>query len=78
MEKYEKSKYEREKLKLKPIELLKSFIEDFDLKQKDLSIYFGSQSIVSEVLNNKRSISIEAAKKLGKRFSVSPLLFLDI
>lgn len=76
LEKFEKSKFEREKLK--PNEILKSFIDDFDLKQRDLSIYFGSQSIVSEVLCNKRSISIEAAKKLGKRFSVSPLLFLDI
>ncbi len=76
LEKYESNKYNSGKLK--PNEILQSFMDEFDLKQRDLAIHFGSQSIVSEVLRQKRSISIEAAKKLGKHFSVSPLLFLEL
>lgn len=61
-----------------PAEILKSLMEDHGLKQKDLAIDFGSQSIVSEVLRGKRDISISAAKKLGTRFSLSPSAFLDL
>lgn len=73
--------YESKKFPIKkssPSLTLKSFMDDFNLKQKDLSIYFGSQSIVSDVLRGKRNISIEAAKKLGKQFAVSPTLFLEL
>ena len=76
IEAYEKGLYKSSQKN--PSEILASFMNDFGLKQRDLSLYFGSQSIVSEVLRGKRKISIEAAKKLGKRFSVSPALFLDL
>jgi HTH-type transcriptional regulator/antitoxin HigA len=42
--------------------------------QKDLVDVFGTPSIVSEVLNEKRGLTIEHIKKLS-RFHVSPEVF---
>ncbi|MAF89803.1 MAG: transcriptional regulator [Bdellovibrionaceae bacterium] len=73
---YEINRFKFEKNK--PAEILKTLIQDNGLKQRDLAIHFGSQSIVSEVLNGKREISISTAKKLGSFFRVSPSLFIEI
>ncbi len=59
-----------------PIGILKSLIDDHDLKHKDLADIFGSQSIVSEVLNGNRGISKAAAKKLGIRFNLPADIFI--
>jgi len=47
-----------------------------DLKQKDLVDIFGTQSIVSEVLNGKRSLTVDHIRRLAQRFHVSPEVFL--
>lgn len=60
----------------KPLDILKSLISEHGLKQTDLLDVFGSQSIVSEVLNGKRGISKNHAKRLGKRFNLPADLFL--
>ena|SRR5437762_14044770 len=59
----------------KPIEILNEPIEANGLKQKDLLDVFGTPSIVSEVLNGKRGLTIEHIKKLSRRFHVSPEVF---
>lgn len=59
-----------------PLGVLKSLIDDHGLNQRDLFDIFGSQSIVSEVLNGKRSITKAAAKKLGVRFNLPADLFI--
>lgn len=59
----------------KPIEILNELIEANSLKQKDLVDVFGTPSIVSEVLNEKRGLTIEHIKKLSRRFHVSPEVF---
>jgi len=46
------------------------------LKQSDLLSVFGSKSRVSEVVNGKREISKEQAKKLAAFFHVSADLFI--
>ena len=58
-----------------PSEILRELMEANNLKQKDLVDVFGTPSIVSEVLNGKRGLTIEHIKKLGRRFHVSPELF---
>lgn len=58
-----------------PIEMLSELIEANGLKQKDLVDVFGTPSIVSEVLNGKRGLTIEHIKKLSRRFRVSPEVF---
>ena len=61
-----------------PLEMLKYLLEVNNLKQKDLVNEIGSKGHVSDVLNGNRPISVEMAKRLGKKFAVKPLLFLDL
>jgi HTH-type transcriptional regulator/antitoxin HigA len=60
----------------KPIDILVELMEANSLKQKDLVDVFGTPSIVSEVLNGKRGLTIEHIKKLSRRFRVSVESFL--
>lgn len=59
-----------------PLSILKSLIEDHELKQKDLVDIFGSQSVVSEVLNGKRGIGKNHANRLSGRFNLPVDLFI--
>lgn len=59
-----------------PLENLAEMMEANGLKQKDLVDIFGTPSIVSEVLNGKRKLTVEHIMKLSKRFNVSPELFI--
>jgi len=59
-----------------PQKMLNFLIEENDLRQKDLLPIFGSSGITSEVINGKRSISKEQAKKLAEYFNVSVELFI--
>lgn len=59
------------------IELLKALIEEFDLRQKDLVSIFKTESIVSDILREKRQLITEHIQKLAEFFGVSPAaLFL--
>ena len=58
-----------------PLEIVNELMEANGLKQKDLVDVFGTPSIVSEVLNGKRGLTIEHIKKLSRRFHVSPEVF---
>jgi antitoxin component HigA of HigAB toxin-antitoxin module len=44
-------------------------------KKADWRSFFGSESIVSEVLNRKRVLNKTHIEKLSKRFGVSPAVF---
>jgi HTH-type transcriptional regulator/antitoxin HigA len=57
------------------VELLKVLIEELNLKQKDLVPIFKTESIVSDVLNGKRKLTVEHIQKLGEFFKVSPAVF---
>lgn len=71
--------YEEEQNMLVPdifgVELLKVFIEELDLKQKDLVPIFKTESIVSDVLKGKRKLTVEHIQKLADFFHVSPAVF---
>ena len=58
-----------------PLDTLNELIKANSLKQKDLVYVFATPSIVSEVLNGKRGLTIEHIKKLSRRFHVSPEVF---
>jgi HTH-type transcriptional regulator/antitoxin HigA len=58
-----------------PIEVLRALMDANDLRQKDLASIFGSESIVSEVLNKKRALNKTHIDKLSKKFHVSPAVF---
>ena len=59
-----------------PIEAIKLRMEEKGLKRKDLAVYFGSSSRVSEVLNRKRELTFEMAKKLRKGLGISAEVLL--
>jgi HTH-type transcriptional regulator / antitoxin HigA len=59
-----------------PADVLRFLMEQNQLRQVDLADLFGSQSNVSEVLNGKREINARQARDLGKRFGVSPAVFI--
>jgi HTH-type transcriptional regulator/antitoxin HigA len=58
-----------------PVEVLSELMAANNLKQKDLAPLFGSESIVSEILNHKRELNKHQIEKLSRRFHVSPAVF---
>ena len=59
----------------RPVEVLRELMQANELKQKDLLEIFGTPSIVSEVLREKRGLTIDHIRKLSRRFHVSPEVF---
>jgi HTH-type transcriptional regulator/antitoxin HigA len=59
-----------------PIDSLKELMRERTMQAKDLWPVFGSKGITSEVLNGKRGISKEMARKLGEVFHVPPAVFI--
>jgi HTH-type transcriptional regulator / antitoxin HigA len=60
-----------------PVEAIKLSMEEKGLKSKDLAIYFGSPSRVSEILNGKRQMTIEMARKIKKGLGISAEILLS-
>jgi HTH-type transcriptional regulator / antitoxin HigA len=59
-----------------PQDVLKFLMDQHGLKQSDLRKEIGTQGVVSEILSGSRKINVRQAKALGKRFGVSPVVFL--
>jgi HTH-type transcriptional regulator/antitoxin HigA len=60
-----------------PISILKTLMESRELSQADLVRQgVGSSGVVSELVNGKREISKQQAKKLAEIFNVSSELFI--
>jgi HTH-type transcriptional regulator/antitoxin HigA len=60
-----------------PRDVLRFLMDSNRLAQTDLKEELGGQSVVSAVLNGKRSINARQAKALGARFGISPAAFLS-
>lgn len=58
-----------------PISILRYFMEEYELKQKDLP-ELGSQGVVSEILNGKRELNLRQVKALSERFKVPASVFI--
>ena len=75
--KYE-SRWEDEITKMSPRELIEYLMAQNGLAQKDLVFEFGGASRVSEFLSGERNtLSLEQAKKLARRFSLSIAALID-
>ena len=59
-----------------PVDVLKELMLANNLRQKDLLDIFGTPSIVSEVLHEKRQLTPEHIRRLSRRFQVSPEVFI--
>ncbi|MEB3309774.1 MAG: transcriptional regulator [Snowella sp.] len=60
------------------IELLKVLMAERELKQKDLVFIFESESIVSDVLNEKCQLTVGHIQKLADFFNLSPAVFFPV
>lgn len=58
-----------------PLDIIRHLMEEHSLRQKDLADVFGTESIVSDVLNGKRELNKEHIRRLSERFKVSPAVF---
>jgi HTH-type transcriptional regulator/antitoxin HigA len=58
-----------------PVDALKALMEEHGIRQSDL-LEIGSQGVVSEIISGKRQLNIRQIKALGKRFNVSPAVFV--
>ncbi len=58
-----------------PLDIIRHLMDAHDLRQKDLLGVFGTESIVSDVLNGKRELTKEHIRRLSHRFHVSPAVF---
>ena len=58
-----------------PVDCLRFLMEDHNLKPSDLP-EVGSQKVVLDLLNGKRSLAVEQIKALSERFNVSPAVFV--
>jgi HTH-type transcriptional regulator / antitoxin HigA len=56
-------------------DIIRHLMEAHNLRQKDLVDVFGTESIVSDVLNGKRDLAKEHIRRLSARFHVSPAVF---
>lgn len=60
------------------IELLKVLIEERDLRQKDLVPIFKTESIVSDILKNRRQLTTRHIQELAEFFHISPAAFFPL
>jgi HTH-type transcriptional regulator/antitoxin HigA len=59
-----------------PLEALKHLMDDRGIRQRDLVPVFGSSGVTSDVLNGKREISKQHARRLAEFFAVPASLFI--
>lgn len=59
-----------------PVVALRELMSEHGLKQTDVLDIFGSQGVVSQVLNGKREISKAQARKLSDRFRLPLDIFI--
>ncbi|MBI1306758.1 MAG: transcriptional regulator [Bacteroidetes bacterium] len=53
-----------------PIEAIKIRMEELNLKQKDLVGLIGGKSLISEVLNKKRKLTLAMIRKLNETLNI--------
>lgn len=73
IERYEEEHYSVPKAS--PTDVLRFLIDRHGLKQRDLAVELGGESVVSEVLSGKRRLNAAHIEELSKRFRVSPAVF---
>ena len=61
-----------------PRAVIRHLMESNDLRQIDLVDIFGTESIVSEVLNGRRDLAKAHIEKLSRYFHVSPDVFFNV
>ena len=74
IENYENENYPVENAD--PVDIMKFLMEEKNIKQKELAQAFGSQSVVSEVLNKKRGLTLKYIYNMADIINVKPQIFV--
>lgn len=53
-----------------PVEAILYYLESRGLTRKDLSLYLGSRARVSEIMNRKRTLSLEMIRELHQNLGI--------
>ncbi len=53
-----------------PVSAIEYYMEERNLKRKDLTEHFGSKSLVSDILNRKKALTLKIIKKLHQEFGI--------
>lgn len=62
-----------------PLDVLKYLMEEHGISSRELARILGKdESLGSLITSGRRSVTLEHAKALGKRFAVDPSVFLDL
>ncbi|MBO0722630.1 MAG: transcriptional regulator [Blastocatellia bacterium] len=61
-----------------PHVMIRGFMQDRGLRNKDLEPILGSSGVTSDIINGKRKPSKRQIKALGAFFGVAPELFLSL
>jgi HTH-type transcriptional regulator / antitoxin HigA len=64
--------------KASPLAVLELLLEEHDISGRQLGKILGNEAVGGFILRGERHITVEQAKKLGERFSVDPVVFLDL
>ena len=75
IEDYEKRAFPL-KSKADAVDVLKELMAANSLRQKDLLDIFRHKTLISEILNRKRPLSVEHIRALARRFQVSAEVFV--
>lgn len=75
IENYEKSAFPLAQ-RATSLDALRELMAVNGLKQADLLDVFVHKSVVSSVMSGKRKMTVEQIRKLGRKFHVSPAVFL--
>lgn len=59
------------------IAVLKTLMDQHQLRQSDFQQEIGSKSMVCRVLSGERQLTTEHIRKLSRRFGISPALFIE-
>jgi HTH-type transcriptional regulator/antitoxin HigA len=58
------------------VKVLKTLLEDSDLKTKDLLAIFPNESSITDILLQRKELTIDQVKKIADFFKISPDAFL--
>jgi HTH-type transcriptional regulator / antitoxin HigA len=62
---------------LSGVELLKVLMDELEIQAKDLTNIFKTESILTDILDGNRPLTIEHIEQLADRFKLSPSIFLS-
>ena len=76
VEKYEAEHHAIEQSKMKPVELIRSLMEDRGMSESDLGRLLGDRSLGHRILRGQRELSKAHIRTLAEYFSLAPAALL--